>query len=361
MHTEPDGVEVVATGTDAAQLARPPLLVLDAVAGFLDDHGLGRGPLSWQRIGDGQSNLTYRIRRDGADVVLRRGPRPPHPPSTHDMLREARILAALRPAGVPVPEVLAIGDDPSLLGVPFYLMKYVDGVVLTDRVPPGLAAPIERARTSRALIEALVNLHTVDVTHGPVSELGRPVGYLERQVSRFADLWEVNATRDLPDMALFADWLERNRPESQAAAVVHGEYRLGNVMFAADAPARVQAILDWELATLGDPLADLGYVTATYSDADSPATPLHLTPVTAQPGYLSRDELVRIYSEHSDLDLAALPWYQALALWKAAVFCEAIYRRWLAGERPDDTTFAPLLGDGVPALLRAAEGYRDRL
>lgn len=361
MTTVPDGIEVVATAADRDDAPHPPLLVLDALAGFLDVNGLGEGPLSWKRIGEGQSNVTYRIRRGAADLVLRRGPRPPHPPSTHDMMREARILTALAPAGVPVPQILAVCPDESVLGVPFYLMNYLDGVVITDQVPPGLDDAGARADTSRELIRALLALHAVDATTGPVSELGRPAGYLQRQVSRFAALWEVNATRDLPGMARFAQWLEANRPESQAVSVVHGEYRLGNVMFAAQAPARVLAILDWELATLGDPLADLGYVTATYSDPGIAPIPLNLSPVTAQDGYLRSAGLTRYYAERSDLDLSPLPWYQALALWKAAVFCEAIYGRYLAGERPDDTTFAPLLGEGVPALLRAAEGYRDRL
>jgi aminoglycoside phosphotransferase (APT) family kinase protein len=142
--------------------------------------------------------------------------------------------------------------------------------------------------------------------------------------------------------------------------VVHGgDYRLGNVMFRQAAPATPLAILDWEMATLGDPLTDLGYLTATYTDPDSVANPLHLSPVTARPGYLTSGEITREYAERSGLDLRPLPWYQTLALWKAAIFCEALYTRWLKGERPDDTAFAPALESGVPNLLAGALRYAN--
>ncbi len=361
MQTVADGVEVVTSLEDLAGNRLPPLLVLDRLGAFLDERGIGAGPIAWQRVGDGQSNITYRLRRGGHDFVLRRGPRPPHPPSTHDMVREANIQLILRAEGVPVPEVLAVCQDPTVVGVPFYLMSWLDGVVITDQIPSALDSDSERRATSRKLVRALARLHAVDVEEGPASTLGKPEGYLERQVRRFRAVWELVATRNLPEVERLACWLDDHRPESQASSVVHGDYRLGNVMFNPGAPALPLAVLDWELATLGDPLADLGYLTATYTDPNSIITPLHLTPVTAQPGYLRSDDLVREYAEHSQLDLSYLAWYQTLAMWKASVFCEAIYARWLNGERPGDTTFGPSLEAGIPALLRAAEGFRQRL
>ncbi|GHB52010.1 acyl-CoA dehydrogenase [Streptomyces viridiviolaceus] len=357
MHTVPDGVEVVASWDAARHLESPPLLVVDAVTDFLDTHGVGHGPMAWQRIGDGQSNITYLLQRGGDCVVLRRGPRPPLPKSTHDMVREARIQKILRGHGVPVPEIVAVCEDESLLGVPFYLMSRLEGTVVTDAIPSHLSSLEQRGATSVAVVDTLVALHRIDVTRGELASLGSPDGYLRRQVDRFSGLWEVNTSRSLPAVERIADWLGRNLPTSQAAAVVHGDYRMGNLMFAPHAPAGVLAVLDWEMATLGDPLADLGYMTATYSEAGALPTPLELTPVTRAPGYLTRLQLADRYRSRTGLDLTPLPWYQTLALWKAAIFCEAIYTRWRRGERPDDTDFGPSLETGVPRLLDMAAQY----
>ncbi|WP_254878858.1 phosphotransferase family protein [Streptomyces sp. NA04227] len=363
MRTVPDGVEVVADREGARQLESPPLLVVDAVTGFLDAHGIGRGPLAWQRIGDGHSNITYLIERGGELAVLRRGPRPPLPKSTHDMVREARIQKILHRHGVPVPEILAVCEDDSVLGVPFYVMAHLDGTVITETIPAHLSSLEHRRATSAAVVDALLALHRIDVTEGELASLGSPDGYLRRQVDRFRGLWEVNASRELPAVERIADWLGRNLPTSQAASVVHGDYRMGNLMFAPRStdrsPAAIVAILDWEMATLGDPLADLGYLTATYSEEGAPATPLELTPVTRAAGYLTRLQLAERYRSGTDLDLTPLPWYQTLALWKAAIFCEAIHTRWRRGERPDDTVFGPSLEAGVPQLLERAAQYAE--
>lgn len=358
---KPDGVEVVTTTTEARALPSPPLLILDAVTAFFDEQGLGAGPLAWERIGDGQSNITYRIQRGDQTYVLRRGPRPPLPPSTHDMVREARIQQLLHAEGVLVPRILAVCSDESVLGVPFYVMSFVEGVVITDAAPPALTPAVQREATSRAVVDTLAQLHRVDVSRPGLAELGRPEGYLERQVRRFSGLWDTNTTRQLPQVQDLARWLETNRPESQGVSVVHGDYRMGNLLFRGSAPAAVLGILDWEMATLGDPLADLGYLTATYSDAASAPTVMELTPVTREPGYWSRAQLVDRYAEQTGLEMAALPWYQVLALWKSAIFCEAIYTRWLQGERPGDEVFGPSLETGVPHLLQQAARHMHDL
>jgi aminoglycoside phosphotransferase (APT) family kinase protein len=348
----PAAVEIVDTPEQAAGLALAPLLVRRPLEAFLDAHGLGRGPLVAQRIGDGSSNVTYLVEREGARVVLRRPPRPPLPPSAHDVLREARLLRALQPTAVRVPAVLATCEDADVLGVPFYVMPVVEGQALTDRLPEPLDGPAQRARIADELVDALVALHAVDVDAVGLADFGRPAGYLERQVRRFTGLWEVNRQREVPAVDEVAGLLAAAVPAESAATIVHGDYRLGNVLFAATAPARLTAVLDWELATLGDPLADLGYLAATWSDAGSPGTVLERSPVTRAAGFPRSAELVERYAERTGRAVGDLAFYQALALWKAAVFCEAIYGRWLRGETAEP--WAGTLGEGVPGLAVAA-------
>ncbi|MFI2102073.1 phosphotransferase family protein [Isoptericola sp. NPDC019693] len=355
----PDGVDVVhvrAPDDGAAAPERAPLLVLESLGRFLDDAGMPAGDLEWRRIGDGQANVTFELRRGRERVVLRRGPRPPFPPSAHDMVREARVVAAVGAAGVPVPAVRAVCDDPAVVGAPFYLMELVEGEVVTDHLPAGFDGPGDRAALVHAAVDALADLHAVPLD-GDVAALGRPAGYLDRQVRRFAQLWPLNTRRSVPRVEELGPRLAATVPTSARTAVVHGDYRLGNLMFAA--PGRLAAILDWEMATLGDPLADLGYLVATYSAPGSEPTPMDLTPVTALPGFPSRADLVERYAARSGADVSALGWYEALALWKSAIFCEAMYTRWLDGQRPDDD-FAPTLADGVPALAAAAAHALDR-
>jgi aminoglycoside phosphotransferase (APT) family kinase protein len=353
-------VEIVETAAEAEGLDLAPLLVLQPLEKFLDARGLGAGKIVARRIGEGHSNVTYLVERGGERFVLRRPPRPPLPPSAHDMLREARVQQALEQAGARVPHVLAVCEDESVLGVPFYLMAYLEGVVVTERLPAALDRPEERRRIGIELVEALAEIHAVDRVACGLGDFGRPDGYLERQVRRFAGLWEINATRDLPQVGELAEWLQANRPESVAASVVHGEYRLGNVMLSRSAPARLLAVIDWELATIGDPLADVGYLVATYADADSPGTALELSPVTRAEGFPSRAELAELYEQRTGRAVGALPWYEALALWKAAVFCEAIYGRYLRGELGRDDAFGASLAGGVPRLLETAQETASR-
>ena len=354
METQPDGVEVVGDRAAASVLEQPPLLIVEAVLERLDAIGLGSGPITWNRIGKGQSNVTYEIGRGREKFVLRRGPRPPFPASTHDMLREARIQQLLAGREVPVPRILDVCADPSVLGVPFYLMEHIEGFVITDALPRELAAASQRQAIVAETIDSLVRLHRVTVGASGLAQFGRTAGYLERQLRRFGSLWEKNSRRDLPEVAIIGEWLERNRPSSQASTVVHGDYRIGNLMFGATRPATVVAILDWEMATVGDPLSDLGYLTATYAEDGGPAHPMTLTSVTRQRGFPGRAEIVERYRRQATFDLDALPWYEALALWKAAIFCEGIYTRGLEGERLGDGTFAPSLATGVPQLLHVA-------
>ncbi|HEX7825030.1 MAG TPA: phosphotransferase family protein [Mycobacterium sp.] len=303
--------------------------------------------------------MNYLLQRSGHNVVLRRGPRPPYPASAHNMVREARLLQALHTEGVPVPRVIAICEDDAVLGVPFYLMEFLDGIVLTDELPSWVHDPISRRAVVQSAMDELASLHALDVSAAPLAQFGKTSGYLERQVALFHTLWGRITRRELPEFAEVGGWLERHLPVSQRLSVVHGDYRLGNLMYDRAAPARATGILDWEMATLGDPLADLGYFTATYSADDRPPTVMDLTSVTRETGFPTRAEIVEYYARRSTLDVSHLAWYEALAYWKSAVFCEEIYTRWLDGERPGDL-FAPRLRAGVPGLLAAARGVIDR-
>jgi aminoglycoside phosphotransferase (APT) family kinase protein len=330
---------------DIAELTRPAEL-----AAYLDGLGLGAGEARVVPIGDGHSNLTFLVERDGARAVLRRPPRGPLPPSAHDVVREARLLSALAPHGVLVPEVLGICQDDGVIGAPFYLMAWVDGFVLTDEMPAALEG--EATTIAERLVDGLVELHAVDPTVEELAGFGRPDGYLARQLKRFNGLFETNATRPLPDLEATHAWLAANLPESPASTVVHGDYRLGNVMMSAS-PTRLAAILDWEMATIGDPLADLGYMTAMWSEPTDPANAVSdLSKLTRSHGFPGRDFLTARYAAATGRPVDALPWYQVLALWKAAIFLEGSYGRFSAGTTTDP--FFASLETGVPALAALA-------
>jgi len=349
--------DVVQTREEAEAEERAPLIVLEPLTEYLDARGLGSGPMEAEPVGEGHSNVTYLITRGGERVVLRRPPRPPLPPSAHDVLREARLLTAIEEADVRTPRVLDACDDESVLGVPFYVMEYIDGHVITSQVPEQLSTPEERRRICFELVDSMAEMHAVDWRAAGLEGFGKPTGYLERQLRRFNGLWEINKTRELPEVQQVGEWLAANMPESPPATIVHGDYRLGNTMFANEAPARLIAIFDWEMATIGDPLADIGYLTATWSQpsgGDRKPTTFDMLTVTHEEGFLGREELVARYEEASGRSMSDLRWYQALALWKAAVFMEGNYKRSLAGSTDDP--YLKLFDVGVPQLAESALG-----
>jgi aminoglycoside phosphotransferase (APT) family kinase protein len=342
---------IVDTPEEAAALDLPPLLVRRPLEAFLDANGLGAGPLEAEPVGEGHSNVTYLVRRAGGTWVLRRPPRPPLPPSAHDVLREARLLTAVQSTAARVPEVLATCDDEAVIGAPFYVMERVDGHVMTSEVPPALAG--ETRRIGEELVDGLVEVHAVDWRACGLEGYGKPTGYLDRQLRRFGGLWEHNRTRELPVLDKLTTWLAEHRPESPEATIVHGDYRLGNTMFAPEAPARLVAIFDWELATIGDPLADVGYLVATWSQHDDPDDPLRgLSAATRRPGFPTREQLIARYEERSGRSMSDVRWYMTLALWKSAVFLEGSYKRRLAGTTED--AFFDRLETGVPAMAERA-------
>jgi aminoglycoside phosphotransferase (APT) family kinase protein len=337
--------------------AQPPLLVLDRVRDFLDGQGLGAGELRAERIGEGGgSNFSFLIgREDGSRFVLRRPPRPPLPPTAHDVVREARLQLALASLGIRVPTIRAVCEDTSLLGVPFYVMDYIEGFVPTTELPPPLAVdPARRRRLAEDLVDTLVEIHAADVTTAGLAGFARPGNYNERQVRRFAQLWTINQTREIPAVDDVGAWLAANVPDQLPVTVVHGDYRLGNMIVGRDRPDRIAAVLDWEMGTIGDPRADVGYLVATYSEPGGAANPLGTSPVTATEGFLGKAELAERYVERSGRTIEPLHWFEALALWKAAVFCEAIYGRYVRGELTADDARAQRFETGVPLLAETA-------
>jgi aminoglycoside phosphotransferase (APT) family kinase protein len=348
--------DVVETADDAAGLAKPPLLILDRVRAFLDEHGLGSGDVRAHRIGEGGgSNFTFLLERDDGEFVLRRPPRPPLPPSAHDVVREARLQLALREAGFNrLPTIVAVGEDESILGVPFYVMTYLEGYVPTDVLPPGLEDERARRSLGEDLVDALVEIHAADVTTPALAAFVRPGSYNERQLRRFAQLWGINKTRELAQVDRVGAWLADNVPDPLPETVVHGDFRLGNTMVSPAEPSRIVAVLDWEMGAIGDPRADVGYLLATYSEPGGPPNPLGTSPVTALPGFPSRADLVERYAAGSGREVEPLAWFEALALWKAAVFCEAIYGRFLRGELGAEDERAARFEQGVPYLADAA-------
>ncbi len=342
--------DVVRTHAEGEANSREPLLVLEPLRAFLRSEGM-EAPvgLTAELIGEGHSNVTFLL---STGIVLRRPPRGPLPPSAHDVLREARLLRALLATPVRVPAVFGVCEDPSVIGAPFYLMERIDGDVITDALPEPLSGLDQRARIADQLIEALVEVHAVDWMAAGLEGFGRPNGYLERQLRRFNGLWEHNRTREIPEVEQIGGWLAANMPQSPPATIVHGDYRLGNTMFADQAPAKLIAIFDWEMATIGDPLADLGYLVMHWTQAADPPSKFSLHTVTRLPGFPTREQVIARYEELSGRSMGALNWYVTLALWKAVVFMEGNYRRAVAGATDDP--YLKAFGDGVIELAERA-------
>ena len=353
MSVAPD--DIVDTPAQARGNERPPLLVLEPLGEFLDRHDLGEGPIQASPIGDGHSNVTYLITRGQSEVVLRRPPRPPLPPSAHDVLREARLLRALQHTPARVPVVLAVCEDTEVIGSPFYVMERIEGEVMVTDIPDELDVPAQRRAIAEQLIEALAEIHAVDWRAVGLEGFGKPTGYLERQLRRFTGLWEVNKTREIPEVERVGSWLAQNLPQSGPATIVHGDYRLGNTIFAPAAPARLAAVLDWEMATIGDPLADVGYLCMMWTEKDDPPGGLReaLGAITRREGFPTRAQLIEDYERHTGRSMRDLRWYTTLAVWKSIVFMEGNYKRALAGSTDDP--YLRSFGEGVLELARRAE------
>lgn len=283
----------------------------------------------------GHSNLTYLLRINGREMVLRRAPLGPVPPKAHDMVREARVLEAVHPHFQPAPQVFLICEDASIIGAPFFLMERRRGIVLRDRIPPEIAVHHNYARRiSRAMVDCLVELHAVDVEKTGLVSLGKPDGFVARQVKGWSERWERARTEASPEMDRVMGWLAATIPRSGRPTLVHNDFKLDNVMLDAASPDRIEAVLDWEMTAIGDPLCDLGLTLCYWSSAAVPGTGQEA--LTAGAGWYSRDEFVAHYAEKTGRDLSALRWHEVLGVFKLAVILQQIYFRYWKGQTQDE-------------------------
>ncbi len=328
---------------------------LAGLSRFIVDRKLGDpAELRCENISFGHSNEVHLVHFAGKSWALRRPPRGPLLPTAHDVMREYRVLSALQNTPVPVPRVFAGCDDPSYIGAPFYLMEYMRGQVIRADGKHFATTPELRRKVSEGMVDLLVTLQSVDWRKAGLEGFGRPDGYLERQLKRWVDQLErtIPHTRPLPVMEKVRDWLRERLPESPPATIVHGDFKLDNVMWDPQS-ARVLAVFDWEMSTIGDPLADFGWMLTYWPDPEDAASRSGIvSSMAVEPGWLSRREMIARYESKSGRAMTDFTFYQAFAIFKLAIIMEGSYSRFVRGQA-DDPLFAGLV-DRVPALADAA-------
>jgi aminoglycoside phosphotransferase (APT) family kinase protein len=317
-------------------------------------------PYTFSMITGGRSNLTFTV-VDGAGVkyVLRRPPTGHVLATAHDMAREHRIISAVGRTDVPVPRTLGLCTDESVNDAPFYVMAFVDGVVLDSPDKAALLPVDRREAASHHLIDVLADLHSVDIDAIGLGDLARREGYVERQLKRWSTQWAKSKTRELPMVDDVATRLAADVPDQQGVAIAHGDYRFGNCLVDPDA-GRVTAVLDWELCTLGDPLADLGYLGVYWVKPDGEGR--HNDP-TSQPGFPSYESIVDRYATRTGRDVSNIDYYVAFSHWRLAVISEGVYARYLHGAMGDQTDPAALeqFSEATEHLANLAGAALDRL
>jgi aminoglycoside phosphotransferase (APT) family kinase protein len=333
---------------------------LGALGRYLADRFDEEHDVALEPIGGGRSNLTYALDWGENQWVLRRPPAGLLPPSAHDVLRECPLLSALEGTAVPVPRLVAVCRDQGVIGAPFYLMERRPGTVITRQSPAGLDDPAACRRLSERLVDTLAELHSLDVRRVGLASLGRPAGFIHRQlVRRRAQLDSImERCRVVPELVTVHEWLVANEPEESGEhTIVHGDYGFHNVLVGFG-PPEIMAVLDWELATLGDPLSDLGWLSAQWRDQGEVGYGgSQRFDVTQRPGFLRRSEMLERYEERTGRDVRRdLPFYEALAIWRVAIALEGSYAGWRAGSRADADfghmeTLVPVMGEY--ALQRA--------
>ena len=294
-------------------------------------------PLQVSQFPGGHSNLTYCISAGRTEYVLRRPPLGPVPPKAHDMAREYHVLSQIGPHFSPAPRIFLLCEDQSVLGAPFFLMERRKGVTIRRQVPPEIAAHQDYPpRISESFIDCLAELHAIDIRRHGLDAIGRPEGFLERQVRGWSGRWGRARTEPVPEMEALSEWLAREMPASQPATIVHNDYKLDNLILDPQDPGHITAVLDWEMTTVGDPLVDLGIVLCYWSQAgDPPMRREAISPVTAQPDWYSRQALMQRYASASGRDLTGIRYYEIFGLYKLAVVLQQIYHRFHAGQTND--------------------------
>ncbi|GAA4020639.1 phosphotransferase family protein [Allokutzneria multivorans] len=339
-------------------MSRLPGLDLAAAESYLSRErpGLLTGPLSAELIAGGRSNLTYLLTdAGGTEWVLRRPPLGHVLATAHDMAREYRVISALGQTPVPVPRAELLCSDPEVLGAPFYLMERAPGVVLRRRVQAAALGEDGAHRLSEQLIDVLADLHEVDPASVGLGDFGRPEGFMARQLARWRKQLDVSRSRPAPELDELSERLGADVPDSGRAAIVHGDYRLDNVLVDTTAGARISAVLDWEMATLGDPLADLGLL-VVYWERLAGIGDAIADSFADVPGFPSAAELIARYTARRDVDPAELPWYVAFGHFKLGVIVEGIHYRHTQGKTVGagfellGQMVGPLAKGGVAAL-----------
>ena len=316
-------------------------------------------PLSFSLIAGGRSNLTYRVAdAAGGAWVLRRPPRGTLLASAHDMGREHRIIAALAGSPVPVPPAVGLSADDSVNGAPFYVMDFVDGLVIRNPEEAATVGEPVRWAASESLVDTLVALHDIDPQEVGLGDLGKPSGYVERLLRRWRGQWEKSKGRDLPLVEEVAERLARDIPPQLRTSIVHGDYRLDNTIVGPE-DGQVRAVLDWELCTLGDPLADVGMLLMYWTEPGDEFSPLFWAPTTA-PGFPGRKDVATRYAAASGRDLGEIDYYVALALWKAAVILEGVYARYASGAYGETDDSWRHFDEVIPRLAKAAADAASR-
>jgi aminoglycoside phosphotransferase (APT) family kinase protein len=349
------------TGPPQEDVSRP-LVDPEALERFLDERLPSAGRLDVERHQAGHSNETFFLKRGNDEWVLRRPPRGAFLPTAHDVLREYRVLSALADTDVRAPRPVLACEDSTVIGVPFYLMERIHGYVIREALPPAFSAATSEARAliGAELVDTLAELHAVDWRAVGLEGFGKPSGYIGRQIKRWKGQLALATqfSRPLPDLERVGDWLADHVPVESPSTIVHGDYKLDNVAFAAEPPARLLSIFDWEMSTIGDPLADVGWMVSFWREPDDPPDIMHQeTAVTRLPGFLPREALLDRYREQTGRSMTDIVFYTVLAVWKLAVLLEGSYARHLAGVT-DDPFFAEL-EEGVPALARRAQELID--
>ena len=312
----------------------------DAAERYMREHieGLPEGELEVWQFPSGASNLTYLVKIGDWEGVLRRPPLGPVPPKAHDMERESRLLMKIHEAFTLAPKPYFFTDDESIIGAQFYVMERRKGVIVDDEFPEGVEPTEELCRgMSRMVADTLVELHAVDWREAGLEDLGRPEGFLQRQVKGWIGRYDEAKTEEIEDVGPLTDWLTKDIPESPDPTIVHNDYKLNNLVLNPDDLTEVRAVLDWEMTTIGDPLFDLAVSLSYWVEPDDPQELKEVLPtVTDTPGFITRKEFIDYYAEKSGRDLSRMHWYMVFGYFKLAVILQQIYARWHKGQTKDE-------------------------
>lgn len=310
---------------DTAPVRPGEELNLDNLAAFLGE------PIAVEQFRGGHSNLTYLVKTASREYVLRRPPFGTIAPKAHDMAREFRLLSAIHPHFPEAPRVFQLCEDPAVLGATFFLMERRRGFLLRDAVPPGLA--LGPSQISTLFVDCLARLHSIPLAETGLDKLGKPEGFIERQVKGWADRWRRAQTSPLPLMDHVIAWLEQRLPAAGPAAIVHNDYKLDNVLLGDD---RITAVLDWEMTTIGDPLVDLGMTLSYWCWVNRPSVRTAGIPaLTLEPGWFHREQFLDRYAAATGRDLANIAYFEVLGVFKLAVIVQQIYLRYHLGQTTD--------------------------